>query len=110
MITNNIKTVLKQRKITQAELAEKIGMTRNGLSLSLKNDDFKTSVLAKIAKALDVQVSYFFEVEPELGSKKIIGNGNSVGSFNMSGNSNTNAELMACRKEVDYLKKEEGGV
>ncbi|WP_321437240.1 P63C domain-containing protein [uncultured Bacteroides sp.] len=50
---NRIKDVLKEKGITQKELAEKIGMTEVGLSKAI-NGNTTNSTVSKIAKALNV--------------------------------------------------------
>ena len=55
---------MKERGISQIELASKLGMNRVSLSrlLSDKND-MRTSTLEKIASALDCSVADFFRAE-----------------------------------------------
>lgn len=59
-----IKEIMKERGISQIELASKLGMNRVSLSrlLSDKND-MRTSTLEKIACALDCSVADFFRAE-----------------------------------------------
>lgn len=52
---NNIKTILKERNITQKELCEKAGMTEAGLSNAINGSATRTT-LEKVAKVLDVTV------------------------------------------------------
>ncbi len=67
MILNNmsiekkIKDLYKSKLMTQEDLANKIGITVQGLSKALRTNDFKISTLEKIAGALDVPLGYFFE-------------------------------------------------
>lgn len=60
-ISKKIRNLYKSKGYTMAELAKKIGMTQAGLSKSLISEDFKISLLEKIANALEVPVNYFFE-------------------------------------------------
>lgn len=72
MISDKIKTLQKQNKISQGELAELIGMTKNGFQVALKKNEFKASTLKKIADALKVPIGYFFEEdEPENSTTKV---------------------------------------
>ena len=59
-ISRKITTLYKKRLMTLEELAEKIGFSYNGLHKALKANDFKISVLEKIADVLKVELSYFF--------------------------------------------------
>ena len=67
MISEKIVDLYKRQRITLEELAEKIGMSKTGLHNALKSGDFKISTLARISKALEVPVSYFFEENSEKG-------------------------------------------
>lgn len=55
-----IKEILKEKNITQIELAEKIGITQVGLSRMINGNPTADS-LAKIAEALDVDIRELFE-------------------------------------------------
>lgn len=59
-ISLKITNLYKQKLMTLQDLADKIGMTKTGLHNALKSNDFKVSVLQKIAIALNVDISYFF--------------------------------------------------
>ena len=57
---DKIKNAAYERNITMKALAEAVGLSYNGLSLSFKNDTLKVKDLEKIAKVLDLPISYFF--------------------------------------------------
>ncbi len=67
MISDIIVDLYKRQRMTLEDLAEKIGMSRNGFHKSLQNNDFKVSTLEKIATALNVKVSYFFNETEKSG-------------------------------------------
>ncbi len=46
--------------MSKAEFYNKVGITRTGFILMVKNNSIKISLLEKIAETLDVPVSYFF--------------------------------------------------
>lgn len=71
--TSKIEELRKLNKLSQRELSEKIDMTTKGFQLAVYNNDFKASVLDKIANVLGVSVSYFFEEDPEVKSMSNIG-------------------------------------
>lgn len=54
-----IKEICKQKGITQQELAEKIGVARPSLSITINNNP-TVSTLEKIAQALDVSITDLF--------------------------------------------------
>jgi len=102
-----ISNLLELKKISQLELSQTIGKNKNTVSNYLTGKtkiDIET--LEDIAKALNVQASYFFEESAEDSGKKIIQNGNHNNTMLGNGNSNTNAtkELETCKKELQNLK------
>jgi len=66
MDTKRLTDLMKLRKISQRVLAEKIGFSQTAISQALTRNDFKVSVLEKIANVLGVPVGYFFENEQSL--------------------------------------------
>jgi len=58
---NKIEILRQEKGITQAQLAKHVGITPAGYSLILKNKEIKVSTLEKIANALGVPVTYFFD-------------------------------------------------
>lgn len=63
MISDKIKALQKQNKVSQNDLANFIGITKNGLQIALKKNEFKVSTLKKIADVFKVSIGYFFEEE-----------------------------------------------
>lgn len=59
-----IKELCKQKGLTQSELAERIGISRVGLSKAI-NGNTTIGTLEKIAGALGVEVSAFFTTPAE---------------------------------------------
>ena len=55
-----LKDTLKQRGITQSDLAERMDVSKASV-MHMVNSDLKISVLARIAQAIDVPLAYFFE-------------------------------------------------
>lgn len=55
-----IKKILKEKGLTAAQLADKLGITHGAMSLTI-NGNPTLSTLEKIAEALDVQVVDLFE-------------------------------------------------
>jgi len=72
MNINLLKDILNQKKISQREISDKIGMTQAGFNNALSSGDFKVSTLEKIAEALGVSVCVFFDVEVKLPVKSEI--------------------------------------
>lgn len=61
--SNKLKTRLKERGMTQGELCEKIEMTPQGLNNMIKSDSIKVRTIEDICHVLDIDLSYFIEVE-----------------------------------------------
>lgn len=66
IIRNNIKNLCKLKNITQRQLAEKIGVTDNSLSMTLGKNNPQLSTLTNIAEALGVSVSQLLASPEEL--------------------------------------------
>lgn len=84
------------------EVAEMIGMPRVNLSQSLSSQDVKTGLVEKIARALGVPVSYFFD--PTSPSHAVASGDFSAAAVN--GDASVNADCEAVLKErVKSLQK-----
>ena len=59
--SNKIRQKCDERKITQKELASRLGITPHGLNKMLSNNEVKATLLDKIADILEVQAGYFFD-------------------------------------------------
>lgn len=66
-----IKEVLKEKGITQAELAQRMGVHRVALNSTLNNPNIKLSTLEKIAAAIGCEVGDFFRDEGD-GSATVV--------------------------------------
>ena len=58
--SEKIKVVIKRRKMTLGDLAEKTGQTRQNLSNKMTRDNFSEKEIRKIADALDCDYEAFF--------------------------------------------------
>ena len=61
MIGDRIKYYLKEKGISQAELARRVGKDRGNLGNILKSDNMGVQTVVQIAEALNVPISTFFE-------------------------------------------------
>ena len=64
-IKDNVKRLCKLRNITQRQLAEKIGVSDNSLSMTLSKNNPQLSTLQSIAEALGVSVSQLLQTPEE---------------------------------------------
>ncbi len=58
---HKIRDLCDSRKLSLKELAEKIGLTQSGIQYIFKENNTKVDTLEKIAKALEVPASIFFD-------------------------------------------------
>lgn len=65
-LKNNVKRLCKLHGVTQRQLAEKIGVTDNSLSMTLGKNNPQLSTLSNIADALGVSVSQLLATPEEL--------------------------------------------
>lgn len=56
-----IRDICNERKITLKELARQASITEHGLQRIIRENKARTDTLERIAKVVDVPVSYFFE-------------------------------------------------
>ena len=66
-----IKEILKEKGITQAELAQRMGVHRVALNSTLNNPNIKLSTLEKIAAAIGCEVGDFLRDEGD-GSATVV--------------------------------------
>jgi transcriptional regulator with XRE-family HTH domain len=63
MIVNKLHTILKQKKLTQEELAKAVGFTRQGLKNSFENETISVSKLVEVSDYLNVPINFWFDDE-----------------------------------------------
>lgn len=57
-VADTIKELLKVKKISQTELSEQLGMTKQNLSNKLNRNTFSPDELVKIAHILDMELAF----------------------------------------------------
>ena len=95
---NRLKELLKSNNYSVKSMAEKIGMSEQGLHASIRNDSLTVSNLEKIANALGVPVCSFFE---EKTSSFEVGE-----QAPMYGTRHANFNCEKLIQENEHLKKE----
>ncbi len=63
---NKLENIRKGKKITQKELAEKVGISESTYKKNIANENMTIAVLEKIAEILEVPVTEFFDKEDKL--------------------------------------------
>ena len=111
MSGEELKEILYQKHITQADLARILDMSTQSLSQTLKAADIKTGFLEKLCAALDVPMSFFYPSGTTINNMPVYGDGNAVTSGNNSpaqiGDPNIVTQLMnelaAQRQQIEKL-------
>ena len=109
MYINKLRNLLKKKDISQKKLSEGIDFSRTALSQALIRGDMKVSLLVKIAKFLNVPISYFFEDNKDLAGNNQTANGNNNKQIIVNGKK-TNVKALSekikgLEKEVKYLSE-----
>lgn len=103
-----LKSTIEKNKFSINAISEKIGMTAQGLSASIKNETLKVRDLEKIAEVLKIDVREFFDENNANSSEKNF-NHNQVmfGNGTQTNNSNNDQRMSIteCEKEVAHLRE-----
>lgn len=70
-----LKEKLRNSPYSMAELAKMIGVSPQNLNASFSSEDVKSGVLEKLAKALDVPVSFFYGDSYTITGNNIVNSG-----------------------------------
>ena len=109
---NLLKKQIKFNGYTIEQIAQKIGVTRNGLSTTIKNDTLKVRDLEKICKILEVDINIFFEKNRvsgnnvNIGDNNLQGNQSSFEKINQTKQTDAHNEIEKLKKQVERLEKE----
>jgi transcriptional regulator with XRE-family HTH domain len=103
MNLNKLINLYKSQRITQEELASKIGMSKTALNaIILGKSDPQLTTVEKIAKALGVPVSYFFDEEESTGPE--------IKQSAQGKNISQQVKLNDCESRVKILQAELDGL
>lgn len=94
-----IKELASQQNITLADLAKRLGKTKQAVYDMVEKEDVNTSIVRQCSRIFNVPVSYFFD---EHGTGNAIAHGNSVAAINSDvsvGNT------LALQEKIDYLER-----
>ncbi len=94
-----IKELAGRQNISLADLAKRLGKTKQAVYDIVEKEDVSTAIVRQCSKIFNVPASYFFE-EPGTGSA--IAHGNSVAAINSDvsvGNS------LSQQEKIDYLER-----
>ena len=101
----NIKKISDEKGIKIRFLALKIDKSEQNLHRCIRENKISANDLEKIAKTLEVPITYFFD---EVGTEdeKNINAGGNVNIGKNNSNNNTYADCGKYIQEIEYLKKE----
>lgn len=66
---SKLEKLKKERKVSNDEISEALGISRGGLGKMIANKDMKVSTLIGLANFFDVPVSFFFEDKMQIDSQ-----------------------------------------
>lgn len=96
-----IKKLASEKNITLADLAKRLGKTKQAVYEMVEKEDVNTSIVRNCAKIFDVPISYFFDGE---STNIAIANGDSAVSAN--GNVHIeNADSKLMKERIKYLEQ-----
>jgi transcriptional regulator with XRE-family HTH domain len=70
-VGNELRTIMRNKKLKQTEIAKKLNMTPVNLSKILKKESIDAALLEKIAKVIDTPVSFFFRESTNEVTKEV---------------------------------------
>lgn len=94
-----IKDLAEKQNIALPLLAEKMGITKQGLYKILEKDDVNTSIVRQCARIFNVPAGFFFD---ESGTGSAIANGNSVAAINSEVSV---GDSLSQQEKIDYLER-----
>lgn len=107
MTGEQLKDLLYHEKISQSELARKLGMSQPLFHQALGAADIKSSLLEKIASALGKDMSFFYPIGGEKTTNQIIRHAHHfTGSGNMIESSSDKEVIAKLLEELTELRKQ----
>jgi transcriptional regulator with XRE-family HTH domain len=90
MTGNRLKEILYEKKVSQAQIAKRLGVSQQSFNQMLAAADIKSSLLERIAEALGESMSMFYPIDGRNavasgnGSVAVAGNNNVAGNVTIS--------------------------
>lgn len=99
-----IKELASEENITLADLAKRLGKTKQAVYEMVEKEDVNTSILKKLSSEFNVPISYFFESD-EAGVQVIAHhNSQAVGIGNIT-QSGDQAEISLLKEKIKHLEE-----
>lgn len=99
-----IKELASEEKITLADLAKRLGKTKQAIYEMVEKEDVNTSILRKLSAEFNIPIIYFFE-EDEAGMQVIAhNNSQAVGIGNIT-QTDRRVEISLLEEKVKHLEE-----
>lgn len=95
-----LKEILSTYKVSQSEIARKLGLSQQSFNQMLSASDVKTSLLERIANVIEVPISHLYGEKDKEQSAVASGNGIAV-----AGNNNEVGDAAILQERVTMLEK-----
>lgn len=106
---HKIKDIAEVQGMSIRALADAVGIKENQIHVMVRTNSTKIETLEKIAKALHVPITVFFNESVEDKSQLLVGNGQQMGGGGLQTqgtlNSEEHDEVIRLREENKYLKE-----
>lgn len=98
-----IKELASKEKLTLADLAKRLGKTKQAVCEMVEKEDVNTAILKKLCSEFNVPINYFFE---DNSGMSVTANNNSqaVGIGNITRNDGQ-AEISLLKERIKYLEE-----
>lgn len=98
-----IKELASKEKLTLADLAKRLGKTKQAVYEMVEKEDVNTAILKKLSSEFNVPINYFFE---DNSGMSVTANNNSqaVGIGNITRNDGQ-AEISLLKERIKYLEE-----
>lgn len=90
---DNLVIARKWKKMTQYDVAEKVGLHQTEISTMEKQEVIDGDLLDRIAKAMDIPLNFFTDFDLEEAARNITTNNNNTLNDNAAETNNTAAEI-----------------
>lgn len=104
MTGERLKELLSKCKVSQSEIARQLGLSHQSLNQMLSSSDIKTGLVERIAKVLNVRISFLYGEEGERNAI-VSGNGSVDGNNNVVGNVTIGDDTSVLQQRIILLER-----
>lgn len=99
-----IKELASEEKITLADLAKRLGKTKQAIYEMVEKEDVNTSILRKLSAEFNIPIIYFFE-EDEAGMQVIAHNNSQAVGIGNINQTDRQVEISLLEEKVKHLEE-----